>query len=115
VKCGNYGAAREWAAPVFLIKGDLNMLQRMEAEILFDDQDAADAVGAVLAARGFAIEPLDWVDEDEGVVLSPTVWIRARILTELDASRFFDWVNNIVEPLGGFTLQAGLADPQRAA
>jgi hypothetical protein len=87
------------------------MTQEMEAEILFDNQNAADAGVIVLAARGFAIETLDWVDEFEGVVLSPTVWIRARILTELDMDAFFDWVEGIVNPLQGWLNEAGPSDP----
>jgi hypothetical protein len=90
-------------------------MQKMIAEILFDDQNAADAASSVLAARGFAIEPLDWVDEYEGIVLSPTVWIKARIDSELDASDFFDWVAGIIEPLQGWLYEAGHADPLPAA
>ena len=72
------------------------MLQRMEAEILFDDQNAADAGSAVLAMHGFTIERLPWVDVYEGVVLTPTVWIKARIDSELDDSDFFNWVAGII-------------------
>jgi hypothetical protein len=90
------------------------MLQKMQAEIMFDDQDAADAASAVLAARGFAIEPLPWIDEHEGVVLSSTIWIRVKIDSELDASAFFDWVADVVEPLQGWLYEAGLADPPSA-
>lgn len=87
------------------------MPQKMEAEILFDDQNAADAGSAVLATHGFTIERLPWVDVYEGVVLTPTVWIKARIDSELDDSDFFNWVTGIIEPLQGWLYEAGLADP----
>lgn len=91
------------------------MLQRMVAEMLFDNQTAANAAGTVLAAQGFAIETLPWVDEYEGVVLSSTVWIKARIDSELTASKFFTWVADIIEPLHGWLYEAGLDDPPQAA
>lgn len=91
------------------------MPQKMEAEILFDDQNAADAARAVLVTHGFAIERLPYVDEYEGVVLSPTVWIKARIDSELDDSDFFHWVAGIIQPLQGWLYEAGHADPLPAA
>jgi hypothetical protein len=91
------------------------MLQRMEAEILFDDQAAADAASAVLATHGFTIERLPYVDEYEGVVLTPTVWVKIRTDSELDDSDFFQWVAGIIEPLQGWLYEAGYADPPSQA
>jgi len=36
-------------------------------------------------------------------------WVNARTLSELDHFRFLDWVQTIVEPVGGDVCEAGLA------
>ena len=86
------------------------MPQRMEAEVLFLDPDDVAPGCAALNALGFEVEVLNWVDP-----YGPTVWIMARIVTELDAGRFLDWVLNIVEPLHGDAVQAGLCHPLQAS
>jgi hypothetical protein len=83
------------------------MLQRMQADVLFLDPHDLNPGIAVLVEHGFDVENLDdWIDE-----CGPTVFIRARITTEIDEDHFFDWMQSIVEPLGGDTIEAGLADP----
>jgi hypothetical protein len=86
------------------------MLQRMVAEILFLDPADRDPCIAVLKELGFEVELLDWTDD-----YGPTVWIEAQINTDVSADRFLDWVSNIVEPLRGDCVEAGLADPEQAA
>ena len=67
------------------------MLQKMQAEILFLDPDDVTPAIAVFVEDGFEI--LDIVDP-----YGPTVRVKARITTELDAIHFFDWVWAIVDP-----------------
>jgi hypothetical protein len=87
------------------------MLQRMQADILYLDPAKARPGVTILIAQGFEVEPLvDWVDE-----CGPTVFYRVRITTELDESAFFDWVQTLVDPFDGDTIEAGLADPLPAA
>ena len=102
------------------------MKQRMEAELLFNDPDGRDLAIAELILRGFEVELLDAVDEWEGVVLTPTVWIKVRGASELDEHGFFDGMTQLAElftacrrsgladPLAG-CLTAGAARPARAA
>lgn len=86
------------------------MLQRMEAEILFLDPDDMGPGSVALVDRGFEVEFLvDRIDD-----YSAAVWINARVASELDEDRFFDWVQSIVEPLHGDVLEAGLCHPQQA-
>lgn len=86
------------------------MLERMQADLLFLDPNDVGEGSAALIENGFDVEVLDdWIDD-----FGPTVFVRARITTELDADRFFDWVKNLVEPLGD-VMEAGLADPQQAS
>lgn len=82
------------------------MLRKMDAEILFLDPKDVSAGSAALIDLGFEVEVLDWVDD-----YGPTVFIRARITSELDQDQFFDWVSNIVPPLRGDVVEAGLSDP----
>jgi hypothetical protein len=79
----------------------------MEAQIMFVDPGDVDPAVVVLTERDFAVEiQLDLIDE-----CGPTVFVQAQVASELDASGFFDWVESIVEPLGGDVLQAGDCDP----
>ena len=72
-------------------------MQQMEAEILFlDPHDVNPGIAA-----------LTQLDDDYG----PTVWIMARIASELDPPRFLDWVASIIEPLGGDVVEAGNRAP----
>jgi len=86
------------------------MSQRMIAEILFLDPANRDPCIAVLIAHGFEIETLDRVDP-----YGPTAWINARITTDVTKDRILGWVSDIVEPLGGDAVEAGLDDPQQAS
>ena len=67
------------------------MKQQMEAQILFPDPDDVTPALAVFVKDGFEI--LDIIDP-----YGPTVRVRVRIATELDAIHFFDWVWAIVDP-----------------
>jgi hypothetical protein len=80
----------------------------MEAEILFLDPNHVNAGTAALTAQGFDVEVLDWVDP-----YGPTVWIKARITTDID-DRFMDWVMKLIAPLGGDLVEAGPVDLQAA-
>jgi hypothetical protein len=100
------------AAPFsHIVRRSTVMTQRMEAEILFDDQAAADAASAVLVTRGFTIERLRYVDEFEGFVLTPTVWIKVTGASELDEHAFFREMAQLAEQFNGDVCEAGLADP----
>ena len=86
------------------------MPQRMQAEILFPDPSDVKPCIAALTELGFEVEVLDWVDP-----YGPTVWINAFITTDVAKDRILDWVSSLVEPLHGDCVEAGLADPPRAA
>jgi hypothetical protein len=86
------------------------MTRQMEVEVLFLDPNAVGPSSAVLSEHGFDVEVLDWTDPH-----GPTVWLKGRIMSELDEDRFFDWVMSIVEPLHGDVVEAGLSNPQQAA
>jgi hypothetical protein len=80
------------------------MLNEMTAEILFRNPDDRDAAIPTLVGHGLKITRLDdWVDE-----CGPTVWILASSVSELDQNAFFDWINGVVDPLGGDVVVAGL-------
>jgi hypothetical protein len=83
------------------------MLQRMLADFCFCNPHDADPATTVLVEHGFDVENLDDRIDEYG----PTVFIRARLITELDEDHFFNWVQSIVEPLGGDIIEAGLVDP----
>jgi hypothetical protein len=87
----------------------------MEAELLFDHPAGRDLAVAELTKLGFAVEKLDWVDEYEGVVLTPTVWIKVRGASELDEHEFFDAMAHLAEQFSGDVVEAGLADPPSQA
>ena len=80
----------------------------MEAEIQFLDPDDIDAAIAALSARGFSVEILDWVDECEGVILSPAKWIK--VCGWSDTGAFLDLMISIVGPLGGDVSETSPAD-----
>jgi len=84
------------------------MLNRMIAEIIFLPADLNPAI-AELIELDFDVEILDdWIDDD-----GPAVWMLASTSTELDDSAFFDRVKAIVEPLGGFVVEAGRRNSRR--
>ena len=81
------------------------MLQRMAAEILFLDPSDMKPGIAALGALGFEdFRVLDWADP-----YGPTVWITCQFNTELDQCAFLNWATDIVEPLHGDVVEAGLA------
>jgi hypothetical protein len=87
------------------------MLQKMQADVLFLDPADLNPGIAALVELGFEVENLDdWIDE-----AGPTVFLRVRITTEVDEHHFLDWLQSIVEPVGGDVVEAGLADPQQAS
>jgi hypothetical protein len=81
------------------------MLREMRAQVMFLDPNDLTCGIAELIEHDFEVEYLDdWIDE-----YSRAVWINAWTLSELDDFSFFDWVETIVEPVGGEVLEAGLA------
>ena len=87
------------------------MKQQMFAELLFDHPSGRDLAVAELTKQGFDVEILDWVDEHEGVVLTPTVWIKVRGASELDDHEFFNEMMHLAEQFSGDVVEAGFADP----
>jgi hypothetical protein len=80
-------------------------LDRMVAEVIFSNPAEMNPAIAELIELDFDVEALDdWIDDD-----GPAVWLLASALTELGESAFFDRVKNIVEPLGGYVVEAGRA------
>jgi hypothetical protein len=110
----HHGAVRSAGGAFFSLQGRRQTVkQKMLAEILFlERRDLRPGITA-LESLGFKVETLDWVDpfSDE------TVWIIARIESELDRQVFFHWVHDIVEQRlqGADLVKAGPADPQQAA
>ena len=78
------------------------MLNRMRAEICFCKRDDMNAASSELIELDFEVRELDWID-DEG----SAVWIVADTLTALDPFSFLDWVSNVVDPFGGYVVEAG--------
>ena len=78
------------------------MLRRMETDVMFLDPDDVGPGSAALIEHDFDVEVLDCIDD-----YGPAVWVRARIMTDLDGVRFLDWVRNIVEPLNGDVSDVG--------
>jgi hypothetical protein len=90
------------------------MKQQMEADLMFDHPDGRDRAIAELTKRGFDVEVLDRVDEYEGVVLTPTVWIKVRGTSELNESEFFDDMMHLAGRFSGEVVEAGLQFPPAA-
>jgi hypothetical protein len=81
------------------------MLRKMLAIVMFLNPNDLNRGSAELIEHDFDVEYLDdWIDD-----YGPAVWVNARSLSELDDLSFFDWVETIVEPVGGDVLEAGLA------
>jgi hypothetical protein len=81
------------------------MMQRRMAELIF--LRPADVYPAIteLDELGFELRELDdWIDTETGAR-----WILATIASELTPSGFHDWINTIIEPLGGDVVEAGRA------
>ena len=81
------------------------MLRKMVAEVIFLNPNDLNRGTAELIEHDFDVEYLDDYIDD----YSPAVWVNARTLSELDDFGFLDWVQTIVEPVGGEVLEAGLA------
>ena len=79
------------------------MLQRMSAEINFDNTDDAGPVIRKLLKIGYDFEVLRW-DWHDGT--KPDISITVSSFTELDACAFFFHVREIVGPLGGDVIAA---------
>jgi hypothetical protein len=82
------------------------MLNLMDAEILFLDPADVNPAIAELITRDFSVEIHEEMIDEAG----PTVFIRAVVISEHDDSTFHNWVQKIVEPLGGDVWEAGHAD-----
>jgi hypothetical protein len=85
------------------------IMTAMDAEIIFSDPDDVNLAVAELIDADFTVEVLDWIDDD-----SRSVWITAQTITELDDGDFFYWVKRIVDPLGGWVVEAGHKHPEGA-
>lgn len=77
------------------------MKQQMEAELIFDHSNGRDLAVAELTKQGFDVEILDWVDEYEEIVLSPTVWIKVRGASELDENEFLAEMGHLAQRFSG--------------
>jgi hypothetical protein len=80
-------------------------LNRMSAEIIFSNSADVNPTIAELVELDFDVEILEDCIDDCG----PAVWILASAITELNPAAFFDRVKTIVEPLGGWVVEAGYA------
>ena len=78
------------------------MLNRMRAEICFLNRDDMNAASSELIKLDFEVRELDWTDD-----MTSAVWIWAYALTALDQDGFLDWVCDVVDPLGGYVVEAG--------
>ena len=89
------------------------MTQQLYAELIFDHPNGRDLAIAELMKLGLDVEILDWVDAYEGVVLTPTVWIKVK--GAYDEHKFFHEMAALTERFGGDVVEAGLADPLPAS
>jgi hypothetical protein len=87
-------------------------MTQMLAELLFDHPGARDLAVVELKRLGFQIKLLDYVDEYEGVVLTPTVWIQVRGTYEGSDNEFFAEMMHLAEKFSGDVCEAGYADDQ---
>src|SRR6266403_6376109 len=80
-----------------------NMLTKMLAGVMFLNPNDLNRGSAELIEHGFDVQYLDdWIDD-----YGPAVWVNAWTLSDLDDDSFFDWVQYIVEPVGGEVLETG--------
>jgi hypothetical protein len=80
-------------------------LQRMAAEIIFENPAAAARAMPALIDHDFEVHNL--FDEIDPCGTSAVWWLVWRI--ERDEVGFFNLVNNLIEPFGGWVEQAGSA------
>jgi hypothetical protein len=88
----------------------ITMLKRMSAEILFPDPNGINDFVAELIEHDFEVELLDFIDE-----CGPTIWLHASIITDIEEDDFLDWVQRLVDPLGGDVYEAGPDTPEHRA
>jgi hypothetical protein len=84
------------------------MKQLMEADLMFDGPEDRDRAIVELTKQGFSVEKLDWVDAHNGILLTPTVWIRISGAYEGNDDEFFDEMMNLAGQFGGEVVEAGL-------
>ncbi|SRR6266404_4927649 len=78
------------------------MLRKMLAIVMFLNPNDLNRGSAELIEHDFDVQYLDdWIDD-----YGPAVWVKAWTLSNLDES-FIDWVQTIVEPVGGDVSEAG--------
>jgi hypothetical protein len=82
-----------------------NMLRKMVAHVMFLDPYDLNRGTAELIEHDFEVEYLDDRIDDYG----RAVWVNVWTLSELDDFSFFDWMETIVEPVGGEVCEAGPA------
>jgi hypothetical protein len=80
----------------------------MQTEVMFRNPDDVAAATAALTAQGFTVENVDWVDEVDGVVMSPAQCIKVRRWS--NTSAMLDLMKSIVGPLGADVSDTSLAD-----
>jgi len=80
---------------------------QMVAELIFLEPDDVRPAVAELTELGFDCEVLHWTEP-----YSDAMWILARANTELDVDDFANWVESIVDGLGGDPLDAGASDAE---
>ena len=87
-------------------------MRLMESVLMFDDPAARDGATPELIERGYGIELLlDAVDEHEGVVLTPSVWIKVTGPYAGSEDEFFAEMHAFAQQFNGELCEAGLADP----
>jgi hypothetical protein len=84
------------------------MKQQMEAELMMDNPETADAAVAELVKQGWEVEVMDWNDEDDdGELITPTTWLIVSGMSELSDDEFFEEMNALALRLGGDIVQGG--------
>jgi hypothetical protein len=78
----------------------MKQLQRMQADIVFHDPGDVSAATAALIELDFDVQILEDMIDD----YSPAVFVRATVVTEIEERNFFDWLQAIIDPLGGEVL-----------
>jgi hypothetical protein len=81
----------------------MSTLCNMVAEVIFHNPNDVAPATATLIELDCAVEVLDLIDD-----FSPAVWVLVRTVSRLSDFAFFDWIHGILEPLGGYLLEAGL-------
>ena len=82
-----------------------NGLRKVAAVVMFANPHDLKRATAELIEHDFEVEYLDACIDD----FTPAIWVNAWTLSELDDHGFFDWVETIVEPVGGEVCEAGTA------